>query len=590
MSFSRWSRITAWSDPEAERSLLELATTEEPWKLLERFAGLVRESGSEGERAAARYVAERLASWGIPFAVYEPELYLSLPRSASLIVEGRSVPAKTPSFSAATGPDGVEGELVYVPTRQAGSVGDIFSASDEARGYDLRGKIAVSEGFPMPGKQADLARAGAAAVICIAPGERIHEGICTPIWGAPDLRNADREPSVPVIAIRRSDGEELIAACRSRPTRARLTTSLVRGWMRCPIVVAEIRGRQEPDRFVLLHGHIDAWHVGIGDNATGDATLLEVARVLHRHRDRLRRSVRVAWWPGHSYGRYAGSTWYADRFAIDIDENCLVHVNCDSPGCRGATSYEGVMWSAEAAELGRRAIADATGKPATGARPLRAGDCSFNNIGVSTFFMLTSTIPAAEAAARGLYAVGGCGGNNEWHHEDDDMRLADRDVLLQDIRVYLLGVFRAAAAPVIPLDYRATVAEMTETIGRYQAAAGGDFDFTPTRTALADLEAALDGFYARVEAAAVPPAEANETQRRLARLLVPVNFTRDGRFWHDPALEVPPLPDLEPATDLPRLERGSHAHRVTLTHLQRGQNRVVAALREARRLVAQPAR
>ena len=47
-----------------------------------------------------------------------------------------------------------------------------------------------------------------------------------------------------------------------------------------PVVVAEIAGQIEPERFVLVHGHIDSWHVGIGDNATGDATMLEIARVL----------------------------------------------------------------------------------------------------------------------------------------------------------------------------------------------------------------------------------------------------------------------------------------------------------------------
>ena len=63
---------------------------------------------------------------------------------------------------------------------------------------------------------------------------------------------------------------------------------------------------------MLVHGHYDCWEVGVGDNATGDATLLELARVLWVIARRLRRSVKLAWWPGHSTGRYAGSTWFAD--------------------------------------------------------------------------------------------------------------------------------------------------------------------------------------------------------------------------------------------------------------------------------------
>ena len=70
--------------------------------------------------------------------------------------------------------------------------------------------------------------------------------------------------------------------------------------------MAEIKGTSRPDEFVLFHGHLDSWHVGIGDNATGDATLLEIARVFDANRDKLARSLRIAWWSGHSHGRYAG--------------------------------------------------------------------------------------------------------------------------------------------------------------------------------------------------------------------------------------------------------------------------------------------
>ena len=105
------------------------------------------------------------------------------------------------------------------------------------------------------------------------------------------------------------------------------------------VPVATIPGAKEPDKFVLVHGHYDSWDVGVGDNATGDATLMELSRVLWENRAGLRRSVRLAWWPGHSTGRYAGSTWFTDHFAIDLDENCVAQINCDSPGCRWATSY-----------------------------------------------------------------------------------------------------------------------------------------------------------------------------------------------------------------------------------------------------------
>jgi N-acetylated-alpha-linked acidic dipeptidase len=76
---------------------------------------------------------------------------------------------------------------------------------------------------------------------------------------------------------------------------------------------------------------------------------------------------------------------------------------------------------------------------------------------------------------------------------------------------------------------------------------------------------------------------ANEVIMRLARILVPVNFTREVRFRHDPALPVPPLPALAWANEIGTFD--DHRLGFAQTQLTRGQNRLVAALREARRLV-----
>ncbi len=76
------------------------------------------------------------------------------------------------------------------------------------------------------------------------------------------------------------------------------------------------------------------------------------------------RSVRIAWWSGHSHGRYAGSTWYADTFGLDLIEHCVAQVNCDSPGCRWATEYRDVSWTPELGAFTQAVIRDVTGLPA----------------------------------------------------------------------------------------------------------------------------------------------------------------------------------------------------------------------------------
>ena len=161
-------------------------------------------------------------------------------------------------------------------------------------------------------------------------------------------------PPIPIITINRPDGEELIAKLRQGPVRIAFSNRTDTGWREIPVLVAEVKGARFPDEFVLLHGHLDSWHIGIGDNATGDATLLELARVFSAPPGQAGRTLRIAWWSGHSHGRYAGSTWYADTFADDIVANCVAHVNCDSPGCRWATVYENVTWMSEAEDSARR--------------------------------------------------------------------------------------------------------------------------------------------------------------------------------------------------------------------------------------------
>jgi hypothetical protein len=560
---------------------------DEPWSLIERFTTLRREHPDD-VRTACDEIVSRLRRLGVPVEVHDPEVFLSLPGRASVAAGDQTFRAKPMAMSAAH-PDGLTAPLAYVPARYARGADELFARNllggDDV---DLRGKLVVTEGFGMPGKVAHFEARGALGMIAVNPGRNAHWGICTTIWGTPDLRDLPRKPKSAVVAVNNPDGLRLIEAARRGET-ATLMTEVTEGWFRSPIPVVTIPGTDEPDPFVLLHGHYDSWDFGIGDNAVGDATLLEVARVLWEHRSRLKRSVRIAWWPGHSTGRYAGSTWFADRFAIDLYEHCIAQVNCDSPGCRWATEYQGISWMEETEAFAQAVIFDVTAKDALGERPHQAGDYSFNNIGISSFFMLLSTMPDELREQKGYYGVGGCGANIEWHTEEDLIHVADRGVLLKDMQVYLAATMAAANATITPFDFRRTLRGFEDTLDRYQAAAGTRFDFTPAQHAAAELFASLRDFdqfctdLANEPVTSEPVRRANRAIRRLARLLVPVNYTRGPAFFHDPAESIPPLPDLHPATQLdstPASEVG-----FVTTHLTRGQNRLVAALRDARRVV-----
>jgi hypothetical protein len=570
--------------PEVLAATLDISL-DAPWSLIERYTTLRREHPADVSTACDEIVA-RLQAHGVPVEVHRPELFLSLPGKAQVVAGAQTFRAKPMAMSVAY-PSGLTAPLAYVPARYARNADEMFTkgfVSDEE--VDLRGKIVLSEGFGMPGKVAYFEQRGALAMIAVNPGQHPHWGICTTVWGTPDLRDLPRKPKIAVVAVNNPDGTALIDLAKSGATIT-LSSEVTEGWFESPVPVVTIPGTDEPEAFVLLHGHYDSWDFGIGDNAVGDATMLEVARVLWQHRHNLRRSVRIAWWPGHSTGRYAGSTWFADHFAMELYEHCIAQVNCDSPGCRWATEFIDVSLMEETEGWCARVIKAIADKDLKGERPHQAGDYSFNNIGISSFFMLSSTMTHAHREQLGYYAVGGCGANIAWHTEDDLLHIADRDILLRDMKVYLAAVMGVANATVVPFNFRATLRTFRETLDRYEAPLDGLHTFSAARAAVHELDLSLEAFGTHAcKVAALPIGDertrrTNRALRRLARLLVPVNYTRGPAFFHDPAETTPPLPDLAVALDAPQLSPG---HRGFLrTHLVRGENRLVAALRDARR-------
>src|SRR5918997_3883376 len=252
--------VTAWRDEALEETLLGSITLDAPWALVERFSTLVRESGSHEEELAVAEITARLEEWGIDYELHRPTCLISLPRESSLEVYGpnsRTVAAKTPAMAASTDGLAIRGELVYLPSGYAHGIGDLFASDLQAEAEQVAGKVVLTEGLPMPHKVADLTSLGALAAVFISPGERIHEGICTTIWGSPDLDSLPRQPTLPVLEVSRDDGARLIEAARDGGLEVGVATRLDTGWRPIPVLVAEIRGAIEPDKFVLFHAHLD---------------------------------------------------------------------------------------------------------------------------------------------------------------------------------------------------------------------------------------------------------------------------------------------------------------------------------------------
>jgi hypothetical protein len=550
------------------------------------IARWVRLSGSDDERKAFDFIAEKLQGYGLKTWFHNPTCLVSLPISGALLLDdAEPFAAITHAFSRDTGPAGVAGELVYA---HGGSAAELLAAG-------AIGKIALTDGLATPQKAKAGTDIGALAVVCIS-GDPVHEMIVSGVWGSPTPRTLDQLPDVPIISIDTAAGQQLRARLEKGRVRARVQTEVDTSWRPIPVLVADLDtdGRD----YVMFSGHVDSWHYGAMDNGSANATMMETARVLARHRGELRRGLRFAFWSGHSHARYASSTWFADAYWFDLRERCVAHINVDSTGAIGATVLSDANTMAETHDIAAEVIQRQTGQKLVYNRFGRAGDQSFWGVGLSSVFMsLSQQGPTNEPSAADLAGLLGSGSSGTiarsgglgwwWHTTEDTLDKIDPDNLERDIKVYVEVVGRFACDPVVPLNLTRVVDELSEALKEIEPLwaglpAGGDDDtasFAALRADLAACRAAAE----RVRAGSGDDAARSRAIVAAGKALVPVNYTVSGEFEHDPALGATTLPALRPHKPVIAM---SDDERWGATHqLRRALNRVRAGVRDATRIL-----
>jgi hypothetical protein len=454
MSLSQWEKDLV--DEVSIDRLLETTRTIAQW---------VRLSGSEDERRAIEYVRGLLDGYGLETEILMHDAYISLPGEASIgLSDGTSLRCITHSFGASTDREGLAGEVVDCAT------GELKTARD---------KIALLDGLAMPGRVQEGEAVGAIAQIYIN-GPLTHDMIVSPVWGSPDPENRAQLPRTPVLSVNDEGGAALRAAIERGDTDIRVHADVHTGWRQTPILVASLTVPTSDD-FVLLSGHIDSWYYGAMDNGSANATMIEVARVMAGRRETLRRGLRLAFWSGHSHGRYSGSAWYADNYWFDLHRHCIAHVNVDSLGGQGATVLSEAIASASTRELGAEVIEEIAGTEFHGGRVGRSGDQSFVGHGIPSLWMTLSEQPPSQdptsVAFGQLVGAGRTGGLGWWWHTTEDtIDHMDPDLLLRDARIYLAGVARLLCSKLLPLNAAAEASELRDDLRRLQDECGERFD------------------------------------------------------------------------------------------------------------------
>ena len=535
-----------------------------------------RPSGSPGENAAIDYIVSTLRADGVPVEVHAFQAFASDPVSARIEVVGSDFAPDAITMSFSGSAQGLEAALVDagtlrdLPDLEVGTGERLILAGDRRNrglrnGADVAGAIVLVEGQPRNVPVAVLAELGAVGIIFMNPEERLNDLIVTSTWGTPSLRNQHRIPTLPVAQIRKSDGEALRAQLVRGPVRVRLHVAVSTGWKEQRIAVARIPGPTPDAPFVLFGGHIDGWYHGGTDEGASNAAMLELTRAFYQQRHFLRRGLVVAWWPGHSNGRYAGSTWFADNFFGDLRDRGIAYVNIDGLGQMGAKRF-GASTTSALAPLASRVVSDHTGEAINPTRPGRNSDQSFNGIGLPLLQINHSRLSED-------------GGYWWWHTPDDTFDKVDFDILKTDTDLYVAALSELLAAERLPVDLTAEVAALGDVITRREESAAGRFDLQGAKDRQATLLALAEQIAAT--APGVAGAELDLALVRILRPLYRVLYLPSDPFHPDPGMSLGMLPGLAPMAILATEDPASDRYRFAYATLVRERNRLIEALDQA---------
>jgi len=439
---------------------------QENWERFMEFTPI--HSGSPEEESAVQFLKEKLEEYGLEPEILRFDAYISDPKWAKLeIIQPLEMEITCTPYRqvGTTGPEGLEGDVVYVAPQDIGKVSckDKIVLTEQQTAGDWMG---LRDGLLLR-----LQEMGIKALIVIEQDDYkpdvVHQRSDFSVSGNPTSDNIGLVQTIPAIVhLTYKDGEFLRELVKRGGVKVRVTSVVETGWKTLPLLVAEIRGNWDPDRFLLVNGHVDTppFSPGVVDNASGDVAILELARILAAYRGRLRRSVRFAFWPGHEIGRYAGSTWYNDAFWHDLRHNGIGSYNIDSPGAKGANTFRAAPIS-EVQEAVVESIRAATGIRVKSFRwPTRAGDGSFWGTGLP-HVSLTSSRPEELYDPHVNYSGGGWW----WHTTQATMEHGDVEVMEMDVRAELNYIFMMINCPILPLNFTPYAEHCLEILEDLQA-------------------------------------------------------------------------------------------------------------------------
>ena len=191
---------------------------------------------------------------------------------------------------------GFSGELVYV-----GPGGE-----DDYDGVDAKGKVILTELSYAPPRSEKMRLGmvhGAIAMVIMNWGPEtstsVPYGTSKSVWGNPTPEDEHfMYETIPVFSISKAEGVRLRKLLEAgEKIDVFMNYQQKQGWDPLYLPSGTVKAPDnQSGEFILVAGHMDSWPVGASDNAAGNATAMELARVLNANRDKLSRDVRFLFW------------------------------------------------------------------------------------------------------------------------------------------------------------------------------------------------------------------------------------------------------------------------------------------------------
>lgn len=559
---------------QVEQALLAEVSEAQLMEYNHGVAKFIRNSGTEEELESFKYIEAELNKAGIETEMFFSDGYISLPEHAEIVLNGKSFECITHAMSICV--DKLAAEVVY-----AGK-----GKPENYAGLEVEGKLIVVEGLCMPAPVMEAERRGVKGIIFLND-EHVHNMIGSAIWGSPSIENFHTLPKIAFLSVNAFAAEEIRAMLQAGKVEGLMTTVTDTRWRKLPTLVGTITGSETPEKYLLLSNHVDGWVYGAMDNGSANAALMHVIKTLKAHQAELKRTVKIAFWSGHSHGRYAGSTWYCDANYEDLYENCFLHVNADSLGAQGSDILTEAPGMAETKDLAAPIIAELANQVYSGCRITRCGDQSFWGTGTPSLFVGLSEQPVGESTAAKSFAElmgnGKTGGFGWWWHSSEDtIDKIDPVRLARDCKVYLLATYRALTADYMPIRQDKAALDIQAIIQNYAAKTAGKCDLSVTLARAAELVEVTAAVEADKESMA--PADYNEYVMSMSQVLVPLNFVEGSQFEHDAALRGEDVPLLSVLNKFAGVEVDSDEWKLVATVAIRRINAVNMALKQAIKL------